>query len=180
MGAEQKLIFKPVMEALFIGGLGDRMTGDFRAQLLKLGVDVQKLLPGYDYVVYERAVLDAVSLFPELDRPAALTELGRRMVQATIDASPVGKSLMPVLKLLGMVRAMKRSLSRGASENFNLVTFGAESPQSLEVIMSFVGKIPEFALGTLTGLATALGAKDVRGRVLRYEREAATYLIEWS
>ena len=71
-------------------------------------------------------------------------------------------------------------LSRGASENFNLVTFGAESPNSLEVIMSFVGKIPEFALGTLTGLATALGAKDVRGRVLRYEREAATYLIEWS
>ena len=180
MAADQKLIFKPVMEALFVSGLSDRMTEAFRAQLLKLGVDVNKLLPGYDYVIYERAVIDSVSLFPELERAAALEELGRRMVKATIDASPVGKSLMPLLKLLGMVRAMKRSLSRGSSENFNLVTFGAESPQSLEVVMSFVGKIPEFALGTLIGLAVGLGAKDVRGRVLRYERDAATYLIEWS
>ena len=180
MGADQKLIFKPVVEALFVSGLKDRTTPEFEARLLKAGLNLQKLLPGYDYAVWEAGVLECVPLFPELDRPAALEELGRRMVKATIDASPVGKSLLPVLRLLGVTRAMKRSLSWGASENFNIVTFGAESTHSLEVLMSFVGKIPEFALGTLTGLAHGLGAKEVRGRIAKYEREAATYLIEWS
>lgn len=179
MGADQKLIFKPVMEAMFVAGLKDRMTPAFQARLLKLGVNTEKLLPGYDYAIWEMGVLDAVSLFPDLQRSAALEELGRRMVKATIDASPVGKSLMPVLKLLGTTRAMKRSLSRGSSENFNVVTFGAETPHSLEVLMSFVGKIPEFALGTLTGLAAELSSKAIRGRVQKYENEGATYLIEW-
>ncbi len=180
MGAEQqKLIFKPVMEALFISGLGDRSTAHFRARLVKLGITVEKLLPGYDYAVWEAGVIESVSLFPELSRTAALEELGRRMVKANIDANPVGKTLLPLLRLMGLGRAMKRSLSRGSNENFNVVTFGAETPQSLEVLMSFVGKIPEFALGTLLGLATELGAKNARGQLMRSANDGAAYFIEW-
>lgn len=180
MGADQKLIFKPVFEALFVKGLTDRMTPAFEARLLKAGVNVQKFLPGYDYAVWEASVIDAISLFPELDRVAALEEMGRRMVKATIEASPVAKSLLPVLKLLGMTRAVKRSLSRGSSENFNVVTFGAETPHSIEVVMSFVGKIPEFALGTVTGLVSELGGKSVRGKIAKSANEGATFLVEWA
>jgi uncharacterized protein (TIGR02265 family) len=175
---DPKLIFKPVFEA-FLAGLGELVTPAYRASLLARGVNTAKLLPGYDYAVWEQTVIDAVPLLGALDRATALEDLGQRMVRATIDASPVAKSLMPVLKVLGVTRAVKRSLSRSTSENFNRVTFGAESPNSIEVIMSFVGKIPEFALGTCTGLVVQLGAKNVRGRVLTYENEAATYLLEW-
>ncbi len=180
MGADQKLIFKPVMEALFVAGLGDRYNSAFRARLVKVGVNVEKLLPGYDYSVFEAAIIEAVSLFPELSREGALQEIGRRMVTANIDANPVGKSLMPVLKLLGTLRALKRSLSRRGNENFNVTTFGAETPQSLEVQMSFVGTVPEFAQGTLLGLATALGAKAVTSKLLRYENNSAAYLLQWA
>jgi uncharacterized protein (TIGR02265 family) len=179
MGADQKLIFKPVMEALFVRGLADRATPAFRARLVKAGVNVEKLLPGYDYAVFEAGIIEAVSLFPELSREAALIELGRRMVVANIDANPVGKSLMPLLKLLGPLRAIKRSLSRRGNENFNVVTFGAETQQSLEVQMSFIGTVPEFAQGTLVGLATALGGKSVTSTLLRYENNTAAYKLEW-
>lgn len=121
-----------------------------------------------------------MSLFPELSRAEAIQEIGRRVVQANIDANPVGKTLLPVLKLLGMGRAIKRTLKNGANENFNVVTFGKEGPQSLEVLMSFVGTIPEFAQGTLLGLGNALGGKSVSARVLTYEKSAATYLVEWA
>lgn len=57
MGAEpQKLIFKPVMESLFIGGLGDRSTAEFRARLARKGIQVDKLLPAYDYPVFEAGI----------------------------------------------------------------------------------------------------------------------------
>ena len=179
MAAEQKLIFKPVIEALFIAGLNDRSTPAFRARLLRLGINVEKLLPGYEYGVWEAGIVEAVTLFPELARAAALEELGRRMVTANIDANPVGKTLLPLLRMMGMGRAIKRALTRGSNENFNEVTFGAETSQSLEVVMSFVGTVPEFALGTLTGLATALGAKSARAKVLRFEKAAAAYQLEW-
>lgn len=175
---EQRLIFKQVFEAFFVG-LGDRLTLGYRARLLERGVNVDKLLPGYDYVVWEDTVLDALPLFPDRDRATVLEDLGQRMVAATIDANPVSKSLMPLLRVMGINRAVKRTLARSSSENFNVVTFGAESPGSIEVLMSFVGRIPEFALGTCTGLALQLGAKNVRGRTVKYENQAATYLLEW-
>jgi uncharacterized protein (TIGR02265 family) len=179
MGADQKLIFKPVMEALFIQGVSDRATPAYRARLVKLGINVDKLLPGYDYAVFEAGIIESVTLFPELSREKALHELGRRMVNANIDANPVGKSLMPVLKLLGLSRALKRSLVRRGNENFNKVTFGAETPNSLEVLMSFVGMVPEFAQGTLHGLATALGGRSVVSHLVKSEGNAATYRLEW-
>ena len=89
MTAEKRLMFAPVLEALLIRGLADRMTDTFRARLLALGINLEKLLPGYPYELWETAVLEAVTLLPELARDAALEELGRRMVTATIDASPV-------------------------------------------------------------------------------------------
>lgn len=180
MGADQKLIFKPVMEALFVQGVSDRATPAYRARLTKLGINVEKLLPGYDYAVFEAGIIESVSLFPELSREKALYELGRRMVTANIDANPVGKSLMPVLKLLGLTRALKRTLARRGNENFNVVSFGAESPTSLEVLMSFVGMVPEFAQGTLHGLAVALGGRGVNAHLLKSEGSSAKYRLEWT
>ncbi len=130
--------------------------------------------------MFEAGIIESISLFPELSREAALHELGKRMVNANIDANPVGKTLMPVLRLLGLARAIKRTLTRGSNENFNLATFPAEGPQSLDVNMSFVGTVPEFAQGTLAGLATALGGKSVTVELLKVENSAATYRVHWA
>jgi uncharacterized protein (TIGR02265 family) len=180
LSADAKLIFKPVLEAMYVHGLSDRMTPAFRAKLTSLGINLDKLLPGYAYEVWERSLLEAVQLFPELDAKAALTELGRRMCVATIEHIPGASTLMPMLRVLGITRAIKRALKRGTSENFNQVTFGAETPKSLEVHMSFVGAIPDFAKGTQLGLVPYFGAKEPACSITKVDGQAATFLLTWT
>jgi uncharacterized protein (TIGR02265 family) len=87
---------------------------------------------------------------------------------------------MPMLRVLGTTRAIKRALKRGTSENFNQVTFGAESAKSLEVKMSFVGTIPDFVKGTQLGLLPFFGAKTGTCELVKLENSAATFLLAWS
>lgn len=176
---EQRLIFRPVIEALFVHGLADRMTPEFQARLGSLGIDLLKLVPGYEFAVWERAIGEAVSLFPELSTTDALVELGRRLAQRSIEANPVGATLMPILRVLGTAKALRRSLRRNNGENYNETTFGAETPHSLELTMSDAGAFPDFVRGTQLALMSALGAKGGRCTVLGRQPPAATFLLEW-
>ena len=176
--ASDKLIFHPTVDALLVRGLNDRMTPDFRAKLATLGFDLDKVLPGYPYEKWEQAILAATSLFPELKRAEALEALGARLLKASLESS-VSSKLLPLLRVLGVTRALKRALKSGTGENFNIVSFGNETSTSLEISMSFVGTIPEFALGSMKSLPPILGGKNVRGQVMNYANPGATYLLEW-
>ena len=176
--AEQKLIYRPVIEALFVVGLADRLTPDYRARLTKLGINLDKLLPGYPYEAWEEAVLSTASLFPELETEPAIAEVGRRMVAATVEGNPVGKRLLPLLKMLGVGKALKRAYGRTTEGNFNTVSFGIETPKSLEIHMSFVGKIPEFARGSIVGMGQMLGA-PLRPVTTAYTEPKATFTVGW-
>lgn len=175
---DEKLIFRPVIEALFVRGLADRMTPAFNAQLKGLGIDLTKLLPGYPYASWEKAVQGTVTLFPEKDEAEAVAEAGRRMVVATIESNPVGKHLLPLLKMMGVGRALRRAYSRTTEGNFNTISFGAETPRSLEIHMSFVGQIPDLARGSIVGLGQMLGA-PLRPQTTVYEAPRATFTVEW-
>lgn len=177
--SSERLVFRQVVEALFVNGLADRMTATVQKAIAARGIDITKLLPGYPHEVWEAAILEAVALFPELSRSEALIELGRRLARASIEQNPVGKSLMPILRILGTAKAVRRSLKNGASENYNQVGFSNEGPKSIDVSMSFVGTIPEFVSGTQLALLEALGAKGGRVKVFAYEPPAATYRLEW-
>ncbi len=177
--ASQRLVFKQVFEHLFLHGLADRLTNEVRTKLTERGVDLGKLLPGYDFEVWEASVLEATALFPELSKADALTELGKRLARASIEQNPVGASLMPILRVLGTGKALRRSLKRSNGENYNVVTFGAETSTSLEVSMSDVGTIPEFVRGSMIVLLQALGAKGVQVSILAHQAPAASFLAQW-
>ena len=176
---DEQLIFKPVVEALFVHGLRDKMTPTFRKHLETKGLKLDHLLPGYAYALWQDLIVDAVQLFPELHRSEALAELGRRLSQSSIDRSPGASTLLPLLRLLGTTKGLKRALKANSGENFNKVSFTNESPRSVDVTMSFVGTIPEFARGTMFPLMSALGAKNGRCSILAYEAPQATYRLEW-
>ncbi|MFT3711241.1 MAG: DUF2378 family protein [Archangium sp.] len=175
--AAEKLVYKPTFEAL-LSGLGERVTPAFREELNKLGVSTDRLLPGYAYPIFEKVILAAAKLFPDLDREPAIAEVGRRICLATIDANPVGKTLLPLLKLMGTARALKRAYGKSTAENYNVVSFGAETPKSLVMHMSDVGNIPDMARGSILGMGDAMGIR-LRATTTAYVAPKATYLIEW-
>jgi uncharacterized protein (TIGR02265 family) len=175
--AAEKLVYSPVFQAL-AKGLGDRITLAFVDEVRRLGVNFEKLLPGYPYPVFEQTILAAASLFPDLQRVDAIAEVGRLITLATIDASPVGKHLLPLLKVMGTGRALRRVYSKSTGETYNKVSFGAETPTSLEMSMSDVGNIPDMARGSVVGMGEAMGIV-VRARIARFEAPRVTYLIEW-
>lgn len=176
-GKEEKLVYKPSFEALIIG-VSDRATPAFRDELSSFGVSIDRLLPGYPYEKFEKTVLAASKLFTELEQSEAIAEVGRRLCLATIDANPVGKTLLPLLKLMGTTRALKRAYSRSTAENYNVVTFGAESPKSLVMHMSDVGGIPDMARGSILGMGEAIGVK-LRAKITAFVAPMVSYLIEW-
>lgn len=177
--SEERFIFKQVMEALFLVGLRERVTPAFRAELKAMGIDLNKLLPAYDYALWERAVIATAKLFPNLERGPALTESGRHMVQGTLENNPFGRAGLNLLRLMGVGKALKRAMGRSAAQNFNKTSFANETANSIEVHMTYVGKIPEFALGTVISVGEIMGAKNMRGRVLSYSEPSAVFLAEW-
>jgi uncharacterized protein (TIGR02265 family) len=176
--SDEKLIFRQVVEACFVVGLADRLTPAYRAHLKTFGIDLEKLLPGYPYANWEKAVQSTVRLFPELDADQAVAEVGRRMCVATVESNPVGKRLLPLLRVLGVGKALRRAYSRTTEGNFNTITFGVETPKSLEIHMSFVGQIPEFARGSVVGLGEMLGVA-LRPVTTVFEAPRATFNVGW-
>jgi uncharacterized protein (TIGR02265 family) len=173
-------MYRSIFESLFIHGLKAEQTPALRAQLKALGVDLDKLLPGYEYPVWERAALAALSCFPQLSRGEGLMLLGRRTVAGSLEVNPLSRAGLKVLSLLGVTRAMKRAFGKDPSQTVSRATFGAESPTSLEVTFSQVGTIPEFSLGSLLEVAETLGARDAQGHLVAHHDDGrAQYELAW-
>jgi uncharacterized protein (TIGR02265 family) len=175
--AREKLVYAPVFSAL-AKGLGERLTPAFAGELKSFGVNLDKLLPGYPYPTFEATVLAAAKLYADRERPEAIAEVGRVLCLATIDSNPVGKHLLPLLKVMGTGRALKRVYSKSTGENYNQVTFGAETPKSLEMSMSDVGNIPDMARGSILGMGDAMGI-PLRARIVAFAAPKVTYRVEW-
>ena len=175
--AGEKLVYAPVFEAL-AKGLNERVTPAFVDEVTRLGVNLRKLLPGYPYELFEATVIAAARLYPDRERAEAIAEVGRVLTVATIDASPVGKHLMPLLRVMGTARALRRVYSRSTGENYNRVSFGAETPKTIEMSMTDVGNIPEMTRGSILGIGEAIGVK-LRATITAFAAPRATYLIAW-
>lgn len=175
--AAEKLVYAPVFQALSTG-LGQRKTLAFVDEVRRIGINFDKLLPGYPYPLFEQTVLAAAKLFAERANADAIAEVGRVLTLATIDQSPVGKHLLPLLKVMGTGRALRRVYSKSTGENYNRVSFGAETPTSLEMSMSDVGNIPDMARGSVLALGEAMGVA-LRVRIKSFQAPKVSYLIEW-
>lgn len=176
-GKDEKLVYRPVFEALF-EGLGDRANGAFYDELKAAGIAREKLLPGYTFETWERAVQAAARLFPELSPQDGQAEVGRRVALTSVNSSTLGRTLLPLLKLMGRGRAIRRTFGRSTGENYNVVSFDNETPKSIEMHMTDVGSTPDMPRGSVLGMGEALGF-PLKVRILRYDKPRATYLIEW-
>lgn len=176
--ADERLMYAAGITGLFQEGLKDVGTPEFHAELKKVGIDLSKLLPGYPYELWERALDLTAPLFPALTPEQRHEELGRRTVLGST-SSPFLKAVLSVVGMIGTARALKRITARSGAQNTSIITFGDETKTSLVINSSYVGRMPCYGIGSFKLLTEMLGGKNVRVKILSFTFPSGSYLVEW-
>lgn len=177
-----RIVFEHTVEALFIRGLGDRMTPDLKWQLREAGLDLdRKLLPGYPQERFTRWLqCSARVLHPEASEENALCWLGERLVDG-YQETVVGSALFGVLRLLGPRRMLERTQKNFRSGNsYTEVRTTALGEREMELWMNELDIARHFTKGTMLAGMRASGAKEPRVDVLHFDSAGTTYRVRWS
>jgi len=184
MQKQERLVFSPSVEALLIRGVGDQLTPDIKAELVRIGFNIdQPLLPAYDSTSWQRAVdLIAKSLYPDLTMSEAQRRLGESTVHG-FERTTLGKAMVAVSKLIGSRRALMRFAgSSRSSNNYSRMEAREISPNEIEFLLLPYEGWPEYVAGCLSALVDMTGGKDPRITVVSHDPEAERLVlrVRWS
>lgn len=176
----EHLWYGPIIEAIFIKGLGARLTPDVAGLLREEGIDVTKVLPGYPVAQVVKAchrILPVV--FPELPMPAAMTELGALSLRG-YNETLLGRAAMGLLKLVGTRRALERlNGTLRAGNNYLETRFTAVSNTEAQIVLSDASGLPDFYRGLFEEGGRMLGAKNFKVADGTAAPPAHQYRISW-
>lgn len=121
----------------------------------------------------------AAQLYPAQGLDDALYELGRTAMTRYGDGA-IGKTLFPLIRLLGPVRVLKRipPLFR-ATNNFAVVTLEVTGKTSYECEHNEVGSVPHYYRGVMQGAAELLRLPHHQTALLTYDGHRARYRLSW-
>ncbi len=180
---EQRVIFAQVVEGLFFKALSKQQTSRLVARLkAEAQIDLtQKLLPGYPYQAWQRALVVTVEeLYPGMPQQLALEELGAVLVRGFFQTL-IGSALKGMLHLLGPERTLLRSaraLRNG--NNYAETKLTKLGPGHFELWTNEVGLSRFNLLGVVKEGMVTVGAKGVQARVLRYDDAGVTFEFRWA
>ena len=157
----QRLWFQQSVEGLFLRGMGDCMTPEFKAALKTAGIDLDTLLPGYDAEVMVRCVRLAAKHLGTVGTPSdALREVGRRFMNGYRETL-VGGAMVAVMGVLSterVLRRMERNFRSGG--NYIETKYTLVRPGVAELWFNEVDGVPEFFQGILLQGAAFNGRPD--------------------
>jgi uncharacterized protein (TIGR02265 family) len=161
--AEQQLWFSHAIHALFVTGLGARLTPAVRARIESHGITLDKLAPAYpikDAVAACRSILPL--LYPRLDEQAGFRQLGVSFMQGYAE-SLVGRAMVQMMKLIGPRRTLERMQKNfRTGGNYLETRFKVLSPNSVELWISDVTEMPGFYAGMIEEGGRMIGTKNLR------------------
>ena len=178
---EERLIFGTSVGGM-LRALGDDVEKpEVKAALRGLGVDPDKLLPGYRVPEYVKLMeFIGAQRFPTLQGEARDRELGREFIRGFAQTL-VGKATLAMGKVLGPMRATMR-LTRSMRTVNNYSTSGANqlSARSVEVWCEPVLR-PWYYVGVFKEGGRSLHGDSYTVELRRFDaqRERAEFLITW-
>lgn len=180
MGASERLMFSQVIEAVFIKGLGDKITPSLRAEIKKAGIDLAKLQPAYPVEVMEKACKAVVpTLFPGMTEAEAFFQLGMVSMRGYSDTL-LGKALIQILKLIGVRRSLLRMhTSMRGGNNFLDTSSTVLAGNSIELRFSDVHGMPSFYQGIIEEGGRMAHAKSIRVTTVEGQPPGHTFRVEW-
>lgn len=160
----ERLWFSPVIEAVFLKGLGPSLTPALKAEIKKLGIDLDKKLePAYPVTQVHKAFKVVMrAIYPTLSEEEAFHELGLSSMRGYSETL-LGKALMQILKLIGVRRSLLRMhTTMSAGNNYIETSSNVVTANCIELIFSDVSGMPSFYQGIIEEGARMAHAKNLR------------------
>ncbi|MBK7862684.1 MAG: DUF2378 family protein [Archangiaceae bacterium] len=149
---DQRLLFATTFEALLVRAYPDRITPPLKRQLAADGVDLDHpFLPAYPlgtWLKVLRTVTENVA--PGVDHPTALRDVGRRFIAGYFETM-LGKTTLPLLRLLGPLRTFRRMTQNfRAGNNFIETELTEAAPNDVTMVINHcLAEDPRFIQGLL-------------------------------
>ncbi|MDP1824199.1 MAG: DUF2378 family protein [Archangium sp.] len=176
----EKLWFSTVVDAVFIKGLGTRLTPQLKAEIKKVGIDLDKLQPAYPVdLVHKTCKLLTPVLFPRMTEEEAFHELGVSSMRGYTETL-LGKALIQILKLIGVRRSLLRMHTSMRSGNNYIETFATViAANCVELRFSDVSGMPSFYQGIIEEGGRMAHAKNLHVTTVESTPPGHTFRVEW-
>lgn len=177
--ATEPVVFAPGMEGL-VRAMDPIASPAVWAELKGRGFDRAKALQAAYPVATWLEVLEAgVRACQGQSREEALRQLGAQAI-AGFRQTLVGAALFQLLALIGLERGLKRvTRSFRNGNNFLELELTHFEPGRATLHALDVAGVPEHFLGMLMAGCEAVGAREVKGRVLSQQGAAADFELTW-
>lgn len=173
--------YVPVIESVFVKGLGAHLTPELTEKLERVGLSLEKRKPTYPLPVVRRA-FDVVHrhLFPALPFDEAMLELGRLSMRGYTETL-LGKAVLRVMRIIGTKRSIIRtSISMRSGNNYLMTEAKVIDDTCVELTFNDVSGMPTFYRGILEEGAALTGVKGFHVEVLPALRPAASFRLRWT
>lgn len=174
--SSERIIFEVSFRSLF-DSLPDALQPQVARTWKSLGVDVERLLPGYPIETWWKAV-EAAASFLDGPPPERLRRLGRGLTDR-FSQSLLGKATAPLARLMGPRRSLLRSpITFRSGNNYLQTTVELDEPQRVRLRVNDVSPVSDLLAGSIEGMVTFTGG--VRPQV-EVERSATStaYDVRW-
>lgn len=181
MAADQRVMFKGPIEALYLRALREQMNPTLKDRLREAGLDLDRpLLPAYPYDSFRAAfTATLVHLYGPHPSIEHQREFGSNWTLSFFQTF-IGTAVLGLLKLIGPRRAMLRSAQNYKNvNNYSDAKVIELAPGHFELWLADGGDWPEVTAGSLQCSVELAGAKNVVTRVVRKEGEHTVYETKW-
>lgn len=176
---ENRLVFKHCAEAL-LRSLQSRMTPELKAKLLKLGLSPEgELPPAFDYERWQEILaVSGEEIMPGKPQ-AAHHELGERLTDAYLE-NFIGRALKPVVKLIGMRRALGRMRQNfRVANNYSEAEAVDVAPGHVKLKVNETGLMAYFYRGILDRGLRICDPKNLVVEIASEEPTGVVFSVRW-
>jgi uncharacterized protein (TIGR02265 family) len=174
------LVYGPIVDSLFNGVLGDRVTPQLRERLRQAGLNLSRpVLPAYQLHQFEAFLeVTAHELYSDVPFDDALFSLGEAQVDA-FARTLVGRAAFSFMRMVGVRRSLEQiTCSWRNANNFVRTRVHEPSPGTLEVWVNEVGRQPQVIHGTLSRTLHLISSQSYQVTMQHYDGHSCTYLLE--
>lgn len=178
--SDSRVVFKHCGEAL-IRSIEPKLNPELREKLDQAGLPTtRELPPGFEYQQWER-ILSVVgeSLMPG-DPGAAHHAIGEWITDAYLE-NFIGRALKPVIKLIGMNRALGRMRQNfRVANNYSEVTVSEKGPGHVQLHVNEKGLMAYFYRGILDRGLRICDPRDLVVRIASEDESGVVYDVTWT